>query len=72
MEFIRACAEDYIPDEGLLREREAADSAITKREDGFIVMIGKEDRVGYLVAKEGIFVDGSRDKPLKSRLRKGL
>lgn len=56
MEFIRACAEDYLP------SHEGELGRLVKREDGLLLLEGKEDRVGYRIVQAGIIVDGAKDK----------
>lgn len=68
LEWLRACAEDYVPDNELLP---ASDDGRVVRDDGYVVDKTKKV-VGFKVIEEGILVDGTKPARLISKGLQGL
>lgn len=59
LEFLRACAEDFVRDEWHGMEKGGRDRVV--RDDGFVLEKGKEGIVGFKVVEEGIVIRGAED-----------
>lgn len=62
LEFLRACAEDYIPDSKYGMGRNGEDRV---EKNGFVLEKGKEKIVGFKVVQEDIIIRGEQDESTK-------
>lgn len=62
LEFLRACAEDYVPDPKYGVAKNGED---TIKRDGFVLEKGKEKYSGFKVVQEGIIIKGEQDQSSK-------
>lgn len=62
LEFMRACAEDYVPDSKYGMGRNGEDRV---ERDGFVLEKGKEKLIGFKVVQEGIIIQGEQDASSK-------
>jgi len=62
LEFMRACAEDYVPDSKYGMGSNGGDRV---ERDGFVLEKGKERLIGFKVVQQGIIIKGEQDASSK-------
>lgn len=63
LEFLKACAEDYVPDTRYGMGRNGGDRF---ERDGFVLEKGREKFVGFKVIQEGLIIKGEQNEPSKT------